>query len=115
MRYLRNRDGFIKPLFIMGMIALAIYVGLQFGTPYYRYQAFKSDAAEAARLSVGSADQVKAEVYKSAKSHQLPLEEEDITVIKKVNTVRVEASWTATIDIFGIYQKTLDFTVNVEE
>ena len=115
MRYLRNRDGFIKPLLIMGIIALVIYVGLQFGMPYYRYQAFKSDAAEAARLSIGSAEQVKAEVYKSAKSHQLPLEEEDITVIKKVNTVRVEASWSTTVDIFGIYQKTFNYTVNVEE
>jgi hypothetical protein len=53
MNELRNEKGFIKAVLILVVFALCIYVGIQFGTPYYRYSVFKSDAKEIARVGLG--------------------------------------------------------------
>lgn len=115
MRYLCNRDGFIKPLLSLGILAILIYSGIQFGIPYYRYSAFKSEVKEITRVGLGNIEKIKAEVYEAAKNFKIPIEEKEIIVIRKKNTVQVQAAWSADVDIFGLYQKTLNFTIDVEE
>ncbi|HYA31799.1 MAG TPA: hypothetical protein VED67_03495, partial [Thermodesulfovibrionales bacterium] len=108
-------DGFIKPLLIVAILVIAGYVGLEFGIPQYRYSAFKSEVKEIARLELGNVEKIRAQIYAAAQEYKIPIEEQDIVLTKKTNTVRVQTSWSATVDIFGIYQKTLNFTVDVEE
>jgi hypothetical protein len=94
---------------------IAAYVGFEFGIPYYRYASFKSEAKEIARLEIGNVEKTKAQLYSAAQELKIPIEEKDIVVTKKTNTVRVQTSWSTTVDIFGLYRKTLDFTIDVEE
>ncbi len=115
MRRLCNRGGFIKPLLIVAVLAFAAYAGLQFAMPQYRYSAFKSDVVDITRVGLGNAQKVKEEIYESAQTYKIPIEEEDIVITKKTNTMRVQTSWTITVDILGLYQKTLNFTIDVEE
>lgn len=115
MRLLRNREGFIKPLLTIIVLVIAGYVGLEFGIPYYRYTSFKNEAKEVARLELGNIEKTRAQIYNAAQELKIPIEEKDIILTKKTNTVRVQTSWSTTVDIFGVYQKTLDFSVDVEE
>jgi len=115
MRHLRSRDGFIKPLLTIVILLLAGYVGIEFGIPYYRYSAFKSEAKEIARLELGNVEKTRAQLYNAAQEIKIPIEEKDIIVTRKMNTVRVQTSWSTMVDIFGFYQKTLHFKIDVEE
>lgn len=115
MRYLWNRDGFIKPLLTVVILLLAGYVGIQFGIPYYRYTSFQSEAKQIARLELGNVEKTRAQLYEAAQDLKIPVEAKDIVVTKKLHTTRVQTSWSTTVDIFGLYQKTLDFTLDLEE
>ncbi len=48
---LNNENGFFKFAFVTALIAFAMYAGLQFGMPQYRYSALKTDATALARNS----------------------------------------------------------------
>ncbi len=115
MRHLQNRDGFIKPVLIIAILLCAGYVGLQFGMPYYRYSAFESETKAIARLELGAVEKTRAQVYIAAQDFKIPIEEKDIIVNRKLHTTQVQTSWSTTVDIFGIYQKTLNFRIEVEE
>ncbi len=114
MRHLCNEDGWIKPLLTIGILVLAVYSGYQFGIPYYRHSAFKSEAKEIARIS-SDLKKVKEDVYAAAVETNVPVEKDDILVEKKDEKIHIKTSWSQTIDIFGVYQKTVDFDVDVVE
>jgi hypothetical protein len=115
MRHLRNNDGFIKPLLVIAVMAFLVYSGIQFGVPYYRYSAFKSEAKEIARLELGQVEKTRAQIFEVAQSQKIPIEAEDIQITKETNTTRVQTSWSVDVDILGLYHRTLHFTVDVEE
>lgn len=115
MRHLRNECGWVKPTFSIAVLILIVYVGLQFGMPYYRYSAFQSEAREIARTTVGDVKRVKDDVYTAAVQFDVPIKESDITVEKTGGKIRVRTSWSSEVDIFGLYQKTMDFDVDIEE
>lgn len=115
MKVLNNENGFIKFIFVVALLAFSIYAGIKFGMPYYRYSAFKSDAKELARISIGDAEKTRAQIFERAQELELPLEENDIKVTKTVRGVRVQASWSETVDLLGLYQKKFNFAVDEEE
>lgn len=115
MKHLRNRDGFIKPLLTIVVLVLVVYAGIELAVPHYRYTAFKNDVKEITRVGLGNVKKVKTEVYEAAQEYKIPIEEDDIIVTRKTNTILVQTSWSATVDLFGLYQKTFNFTVDVEE
>jgi len=115
MKVLNNENGFVKFIFIMLVLASLVYAGLKFGMPYYRYSAFKSDAKELARISIGDTEKTRAQIFERAQELELPLEENDIKVTKTVRGVRVQASWPETVDLLGLYQKKFNFAVDEEE
>ncbi|HWR57540.1 MAG TPA: hypothetical protein VN328_01515 [Thermodesulfovibrionales bacterium] len=115
MRHICNEDGWIKPLFTMSILVLAVYSGFQFGMPYYRHSAFQNEAKAIARVSSGDLNKVKEDVYASAREFKVPIEEKDLKVEKIGGRIRIRTSWSQEIDILGLYQKTLDFSVDVEE
>ena len=114
-KVLNNERGFFKFILIILVLASILFVGFKFGVPYYRYSAFKTDTKELARISVGNADRTREQIFERAQELRLPLEEEDIEVTKTTNGMRVQTSWSETVDILGLYQKKLNFSVDVEE
>lgn len=115
MRFFSNQNGFIKPVLSLVFLALVLYSGFQFGMPYYRYSAFKSDVKDITRIGSESADRIKTQVYESAKSYKIPIEEKDITVRKGDSVVQVKVSWTEQVDIFGLYKRTLYFKIDMRD
>ncbi|HXX82131.1 MAG TPA: hypothetical protein VEI46_11320 [Thermodesulfovibrionales bacterium] len=115
MRHLRSSDGFVKPLLVIAIMAFLVYSGVQFGIPYYRYSAFKSETKEIARLELGQIEKTRAQVYEAAQNQKIPIEAEDIQITQKTHTTRIQTAWSVDVDILGLYQKTLHFTVDVEE
>jgi hypothetical protein len=115
LRVFENEKGFIKFIFITAVLAFLIYAGVQFGMPFYRYEAFKSDVKEMARITLGDVNRTKTDILERAKELNIPLDKDDLVVSRSGNTVLVKAAWSETVDMFGFYQKKLDFTVDVEE
>ncbi len=112
MKYLRNRDGFIKPLLSIAILAALVYGGYLFGMPYYRYEAFKSEVRANMKIEIGDAERMRTRIYEVAQEFKLPLEEKDIIVTKKERSLRVETSWSVDVDVFGLYQRTLHFDID---
>jgi len=83
--------------------------------PYYRYSVFKADAKEITRISLGDLQKTKTLLFDRAQELKLPIEEDAISVTVKDKSVYVSTSWSETVDLFGIYQKDLNFAVNIEE
>jgi hypothetical protein len=110
-----NEKGFIKFVFFMIVLAFIVYAGLKFGMPYYRYSAFKSEVKEIARISIGNVEKTRAQIFERAMELKLPLTEEGIQVTKTEKTVIVRTAWSETVDMLGVYQKKLNFRVEVEE
>lgn len=115
MNGLRNEKGFIKVAFILAVLALCVYTGIQFGAPYYKYSVFKSDAKEISRVGLGNVKRIQTMLFEKAQELKLPLEENDLSVVVTANRVHVKTSWSETVDLFGIYQKELNFSIDMEE
>jgi Flp pilus assembly protein TadG len=110
-----NEQGFIKFILVTAILFSLVYAGIQFGIPYYKHSAFRSDVKELARISLGDVDKTRTQIFERAQELKLPLEAKDIVVTKTDKTVRVRTSWEETVDLMGFYQKTLTFSVDVEE
>ncbi len=115
MNELRNEKGFIKVAFTLAVIALCVYAGIQFGMPYYRHSAFKSDAKEIARIGLGDAKRTKTMLFEKAQELKLPIAEDDLSVVVANNRVLVKTSWSETVDLLGVYQKELNFSIDIQE
>ena len=114
MRYLLNREGFIKPVIYLAVIALLVYCVVQFGTPYYRYTAFKSEVKAVTQIELGDVGKIKEKVLEAAQHYKIPVGEEDIEITKQDKTVLVRTEWSVTVDLLGLYQRKLDFKINIE-
>jgi len=114
-KILNNENGVVKFVFVIGLLAFLVYAGIKFGMPYYRYSAFKSDTKELARISTGEIEKTRLMIFERAQELKLPLEEEKIEVTKTVKGIRVQTSWAETVDMLGLYQKKLNFAIDIEE
>jgi len=112
---LNNENGFFKFAFVTALIVFAMYAGLQFGMPFYRYSTLKTDATELARISVGDLEKTRAQIAERAEELKLPITEKDIEVVREGKLVRVRASWSETVDMLGLYQKKIVFNLDIKE
>lgn len=115
MRRLANERGFVKPVLVILILIVIVYSGYQFAVPYYKYSALKSDAKESARISLGRENKLRKMINDAIDEHNVPVRLDDVHVNKIGNSVQVRISWEDDIDIFGIYQKTLFFDIDVTE
>jgi len=60
-------------------------------------------------------EKIRAQVFEMAQESNVPIKEQDIEVIKTTRGMRVKTVWSEEVDILGIYQKTFDFKIDVEE
>ena len=110
-----NEKGYVKFVLIVIILAICAYLGIKFGTPYYRYSVFNADAKEITRISLGNVQKTRALLYARAQELKLPIEEDDISVTVDKKTVYVSTSWAETVDLLGMYQTDLNFSVDFEE
>lgn len=115
-RIMGNEEGSVRPIITIILVLATLYVGYSFAMPYYRYNTITSEAKEIARL--GRDQQATATlVYEKVKDLGIPLQLEDIEVIvdndKKRITIRL--GWDETVNIAGIYEKTLQYKVDVTQ
>jgi hypothetical protein len=106
-----------KTFFWLLVLGFLVYAGIQFGMPYYRYLAFKSDTKEIAKISVEfkNEEEIKDKVFERAQELKIPIGREDIEISMAPKYARIRTSWSEVVDILGIYQKTLTFSVDSKE
>jgi hypothetical protein len=103
-----------KAIFWLLILVFLAYLGFKFGSPYYRYLAFKSDAKEIVRVSIEARDEesMRNLIFERAQELKVPIDKTDIEVIKTGTDMRVKTSWIEVVDILGVYQKSLKFDVD---
>lgn len=107
---------FIKKLAYIVAFLFVVYSGFQFGMPYYRYYAFKTDAADIIVFGYRGRDadeEIKKSMYERAQDLGIPISPGHVKVYPTNKGYRAEVKWQETVDILGQYQKTLRFEVEV--
>ena len=111
-----GEKGFVKTLLGLALLVGLIFVGVTFATPYYRYYQFGSHTRDFLKTDIGEVNLIRKHMIEDAAELGVPLNDKDLSVsvdkFKKI--VRVKASWTDTVDLFGYYQKSIDFVMEEE-
>ncbi len=115
MRNFLGEKGAIKPIVSILLIVLLVYIGYKFAIPYYKYTTLKSEAKQIARLELHNTKRVQNMVFKKAKALKVPIKKEDIHVRVAEEMITIRTSWSETVDILGIYQKNLIFTIDITQ
>lgn len=111
-----REEGSVKAILVILILIFACYAGFQFAMPYYRHSALKSDAVDLARVSLGQADKLRASIIERAGELNVPVRQDKILVERAgPNTMHVSMSWSEEVNILGVYQKTLDFSIDITE
>jgi len=108
----------IKTIAILLIVVFAIYVGVQFGMPYYRYYSFKTDAADIVRFKRYEPNDMKMkhireDLLEKAQSAGMPISMNDIAIEKTETGFWVDVEWQETVNILNQYKKVLSFEVEV--
>jgi predicted membrane protein len=114
LKVINNEKGYVKFLFTILVLASLVYVGIKVGMPYYKHSAFKSDVIELARIST-DVEKTKEQIIERAHELKIPIQPDDIDITKTEKTLHVKTSWSETVDFLGFYQKTFNFSVDIQE
>lgn len=117
MRKELHERGFIKVFLVLAILALLVFAGISFGTPYYRYFTLSARTADILKGEVGSNTQfVHGKVVELASDLNIPLGSEDVSVSHdgRHNKITVKATWTETVDLLGLYSHELNFDMKEE-
>jgi hypothetical protein len=110
---------FMKKVAVIVTIVFVVYSGVMFGMPYYRYYAFRTDAADIVRFSYKARserekmEKLRDEMFEKSQEVGLPISKNHIKVERTETGFWVYIKWQETVDILGQYQKTLHFEVEV--
>ena len=103
-------------IYLLIFIAL-VYLGISFGTPFYHYHAFRSQAEGYLKIDTIQPKVVRGRILKAAKDYNVPLLEQNLVVTRdeSTNTFALKADWSETVDLFGYYKKKYDFNLDLME
>lgn len=106
----------LKRLICLAVVALAVYSGYMLGMPHYRFYAFRSDAADMVKFRIRDQADFKKKVIQKARDYGVPVSGEDIRIWKTEDRgYMMEASWSETVNILDLYERTFDFAFQVAE
>jgi hypothetical protein len=98
----------MKMIFGIGVIILAIYLGVEFVPPYYANYEFEDALKNEALFGTNDAtspDAIRDNVYKKAHSLDIPIEKEAIVVHKSgtmgTGSVTIDAPYTVHLDLIA--------------
>jgi hypothetical protein len=103
----------LKAVIWLALLAAVIYVGVKMGMPYFRYYAFESDVQELVGISIADADSLRDKVMEKAWEYDIPIQSRDVNVSGRSGAFKVYVAWAETVNIFDLYAKTYEFTVDV--
>jgi hypothetical protein len=109
-----GREGFIKGIFVLLVIVSTVFIGISFGKPYYRYNTLRSHTKDFLYLEITDLKAIRQKIMEEAKELQVPLNENNLSVVTFGKVVKVKAEWTEVVDFWGYYQKELSFVMQVE-
>lgn len=109
---------FIKKVAVIVVILFIVYTGIMFGMPYYRYYAFKTDAADIVRFQYTGTEKhqmekLEAELIERGTKVGVPIGVQNIKIQPTETGFRADIKWKETVNILGQYHKTLAFEVEV--
>jgi hypothetical protein len=104
----------LKGLFWLLLFAAIVYAGFQFVMPQYRYHVFESDMRDVIRFGVRDDAAMLEKIMQKVEEHGIPVTKDDISLYRdREGRYNAKVSWSQTVDIFGLYSKTYDFSVDV--
>jgi len=106
--------GLVGGLLVLVVLAAVILLGTAFGRPYYRYNTLKSHANDAILMDIGNIEKIRTTVLADAAELGVPLDANNLEVTIVDRKTRVKAQWSEVVDLWGYYQKKLDFVMEVE-
>jgi len=106
-------EGFIKTLFGLALLVALIFTGVTFARPYYRYYQLSSHTSDFLKSDVGNLDAIKKHVLDDAAELGVPLDAANLSVTLDASKkqIAVKGIWTDSVDLFGYYQKNVDFVM----
>jgi len=116
MRKGMGNRGFVKVIIIMLLLAGMGYVGMSFGKPYYRFNTLRSHTKDILlEESSGNVASIRTKIMETAAELKVPLDEKDLEVtVTPTRLIKVKATWSEVVDLYGYYQKKLDFVMETE-
>ncbi len=109
-----GEKGLVKGIFIILVLVAAAFLLMSYGMPYYRYFVLGSHTRDILQLEIGDVDTIKTKIMAEAQELNVPLDEENLEVVRDLKIVKVNASWTDTVDFWGYYQTKMNFSMYEE-
>jgi hypothetical protein len=109
-----GEKGLVKGIFIILVLVAVAFLLISYGKPYYRYYLLGSHTRDILQLEIGNVETIRTKIMGEAKELNVPLDGENLEVVRDLKVARVKASWTETVDFWGYYQTKLDFSMNEE-
>lgn len=109
-----NDRGFIKSILLLAILVGVIAAGMSFGGPYYRYMTLGSHTRDFLKQDIGELEKIKQNILKDAAELKIPLDEKNVDVRLVSKVIKVKATWSETVDFYGIFQKNFDFVMEEE-
>jgi hypothetical protein len=113
MKKIGNR-GFVKGFLLLFIVVAIVFAGISFGKPYYRSYALGSHTRDFLKTDIGDIEAIKKNVMKDAAELHVPLDEKNLHVVHIDKIIKVKATWSETVDLWGYYQKKFDFVMEEE-
>jgi hypothetical protein len=98
-------------MIIFLVVAVLVYIGVQFAQPHYQYNVFKSDVEELSLIITISPQEMMHRIMESAEDSDIPVTRDDIIMERHRGGHNISVSWKKTVNIFDLYQKTYYFSV----
>ena len=111
-----GRQGFVKLIITLLLLVGIVFVGMSFGKPYYRFNTLRSHTKDILLQDLGDVDVIKKKIMEDAAELNVPLEEGNLEVvfIPTTKMIKVKATWSEVVDLWGYYQKKFDFVMETE-
>jgi hypothetical protein len=109
-----GEKGLVKGIFIILVLVAVAFLLISYGKPYYRSYVLGSHTRDILQLEIGDVETIKAKIMAEARELTVPLDEENLEVVRDLKIVKVNASWTERVDFWGYYQTKIDFSMYEE-
>jgi hypothetical protein len=109
-----GQKGFIKGIIGLFLLIALILAGTTFARPYYRYYSLGSHTRDFLRTEIGNVETIRKNIMKDAAELDVPLNEKDVSISVVQKIIKVKATWTDTVDLWGFYQTSVDFVMEEE-
>lgn len=108
--------GSVKLIITLLLVIGIAVVGITFAKPYYRFITLRSHTKDILTSELGSVELIRKGIMEEAAALDVPLDGENLEVHLNTRTkvITVKATWSEVVDLWGYYQKQIDFDMETE-